>query len=266
MALDIKKIGNYTLQFVPQVEYVNPIEFDCENRLDSELANLKLLISLDPELSKAPKAMAERVIHKVAVKNFLKSWEENYNEVMDSQFPDNYFSFLLSKKRKQQNKILEKHKLDICSMQAIFYRAWIEYDFSFSSYTFERKPKSFQNRKFPELYYLQSDNTLDIIGETDLSEGELKSVLAQRNVVLARFLDKGKIWHCFLHTYNSITGKEIGKKPHIHYISSAFGTHISREGVLKELRKGRYDLPPMIHIPYDEKWMDEFPIVPATLK
>jgi hypothetical protein len=71
------------------------------------------------------------------------------------------------------------------------------------------------------LFYLQEDNSLDIVGQTDVSEQEMRALINQRSVVVAKFLDKGRYWHCFLHTYRGILGKEIDNSPHIHYIISS---------------------------------------------
>jgi hypothetical protein len=67
---------------------------------------------------------------------------------MSIQFPDKYFDFLSSKRRKHQNKILENFSLVAHKLSEVLYRAWNEYDFTFSNYTFEKKPKGLENKDF----------------------------------------------------------------------------------------------------------------------
>ncbi len=260
--MSFEKIGNYLVHVLPQVEYCNPVEFDFHNELDSHLMLVNQIVQASPEFSGLSKFEKDELAHNTAVEEHLKDWTTRYREIMAQKFPENFFAFLLTEKRKKQDNILKDVTLNVKMLNAIFYRAWHKFGFRFSYYRFEKKSDQFRDKKRPKLYYLRPDNSFDTIGKTDLSDGQLKALLQQRKVVIVIFLDKGKLWHCFLHTYNSIMGKEIGNKPHLHYISSAFGRHISRESVLKELSKGEYNLPSMIHIPFRENMFDLFPEVP----
>ena len=248
--INIKQIGDFNFSFCPNVEYVNPIEHFFNLQFEISLNLTNKIIDITPELNNFKDDLARKVAYKVAFKNHLRDWKIEYNQILSLKFPENYFDFLLSEKRKHQNKILESFPLDSNSLHAIFYKAWLEFGFAFSNYFYQKNPKQFAEKKYPELFYLNEDDSIDVIGDTNLTDGQMKSILTQRTNVVAKFLDNGRHWHCFLYTWNAINGKEIGNMPHIHYISSAFGRNITREGVLNELKNGKYNLPTMIHINY----------------
>ena len=87
---------------------------------------------------------------------------------------------------------------------------------------------------------ISKEDAVNIIGDTDLTEGQVKRMINERKVIIAHFLDRGDEWHCFFITYNSIGGKENHKdgQPHFHYISSAFG--IKRDDFIKSMESGNY--------------------------
>ena len=70
-----------------------------------------------------------------------------------------------------------------------------------------------------------NDGTIETIGDTDLTNGQVKKMITERKVIIAHFFDRGNDWHCLFTTYNSIGGKENynNGQPHYHYFSSAFG-------------------------------------------
>jgi hypothetical protein len=139
------------------------------------------------------KQLSDNQIHELAVKKHLNSWEKHYKEIMAVKFPNSFFNFSDCGNKKRQELFLSNETYDFLKMQAIFYRAWLDYNYTFSCYRYEKRPKIFDDAKFPDLYYLQSDNTFDIIGNSNLREGQLKGVLEQRNIVIAKFLDNGNI-------------------------------------------------------------------------
>lgn len=244
------KEGKYHFTTLPNVEYINPVEFYFNVQLDLELSMVNSLVEFTPAFSALPDDMKNRVNHRVAVKNHLKRWEKKYNRLMQIEFPETYFDFLECKKKKEQNKILKDFELDTDKMTAILFKAHNDFGFTYSKYRFEIVPSDLKNKIMPYFMHRNDDGSFDYAGYTDLTHGQMNVVLNQRSITLGKFLDKGDIWHAFIYTFDGIRGKEVGNNPHIHYISSAFGNAITRDKVLKEISKGKYNLPPMIHIPY----------------
>ncbi len=106
--------------------------------------------------------------------------------------------------------------------------------------SFENLPNGLEGKKLPKLFHIKEDGTIHKVGETDLTDGELKNVIEHRKVIVSHFFEKDDFWHCFFLTYNSIGGKENWKngQAHFHYISSSFG--ISKADFIESVRTGKY--------------------------
>lgn len=90
----------------------------------------------------------------------------------------------------------------------------------------EKYPGKFDDRKHPLLFHKKKDGTIEKMGPTDMTEGEMRALLEQRKVVQARVYHKGNTWHCFYFTYKGLAGEEsgiMGSKPHYHYLSDKSG-------------------------------------------
>lgn len=113
-------------------------------------------------------------------------------------------------------------------------------DFYTANIFFENLPKGLEGKKLPKLFHLKEDGTIEKVGETELTDGELKRIIEQRTVIVSHFFELDDIWHCFFVTYNSLSGRENHKdgQPHFHYMSSGFG--ISKEDFIESMRTGNY--------------------------
>lgn len=92
-------------------------------------------------------------------------------------------------------------------------------------YREETYPERYKGKQHPFFFHKKKDGTLEKIGKTDLTEGEMKALLQERKVVQARIYHKADTWHCFYFTYKGLFGQEngpMGSKPHYHYISDKF--------------------------------------------
>lgn len=98
----------------------------------------------------------------------------------------------------------------------------------------EKIPSCFEAKKHPMCFYKKEDGTIEKIGNTDMTDGELSALLEQRKVVQARILHKGSHWHCLYFTFKGVQGQETGpngSKPHWHYLSDKYNI------TLDDLRK-----------------------------
>lgn len=102
----------------------------------------------------------------------------------------------------------------------------------------EKYPEKFNDKKKPVCFCQQDDNSIETIGTTDMTDGEMRALLEQRKVVQARVFHKGEHWHCFYYTYKGFAGLEpgiMGKQPHYHYISDKSGiSRMELERCIKE--------------------------------
>lgn len=90
----------------------------------------------------------------------------------------------------------------------------------------EKYPEKFDEKKHPLLFQKKEDGSIEKMGSTDMTEGEMRALLEQRKVIQARVYHKESIWHCFYFTFKGLAGEEsgiTGSKPHYHYLSDKSG-------------------------------------------
>ena len=137
---------------------------------------------------------------------------------------------------KQQNKLLKGVELNATDILWLNKEAQDE-GYLLDVYHEEKHPAKFDEKKRPHVYNQNADGTIETIGETDMTDGEMRALLQQRKVVQARIYHKGSTWHCFYFTHKGLAGEESGKmgaKPHYHYLSDKSG--ISWEDLMKSIK------------------------------
>lgn len=125
-------------------------------------------------------------------------------------------------------------------LMSFIFKSYNEHVFLYSKYRFDNLPNGLEDKKLPKVFHLKDDGSIEKIGETDLTDGELKNVIEHRKVIIAHFFEKDEFWHCLFLTFNSVAGKENWKngQPHFHYISSSFG--ISKDDFIESMKNGKY--------------------------
>lgn len=128
-------------------------------------------------------------------------------------------------KKRQQEKLLKGLLLSaddiICLLAEAEFSGYL-----MDIYHIEKDPICFEGRQFPMCFAKKDDGTFDVFGKTDLTDGELDSILQQRKVVQARVFHKENHWLCFYFTLRGIAGEEHGDHgsvPHWHFLSDKFG-------------------------------------------
>lgn len=90
----------------------------------------------------------------------------------------------------------------------------------------EKHPAKYDEKKMPHMFYQNKGGSMDVIGDTDMTEAEMKAYLKERKVVQVRLFHNKEHWHCFYYTFKGLAGKEhgdMGSKPHYHYLSDKSG-------------------------------------------
>ena len=90
----------------------------------------------------------------------------------------------------------------------------------------EKYPEKFYKKKRPAFLFAKDKGTIEKMGLTDMTEGEMRALLDQRKVIQARIYHKNSHWHCFYFTYKGLAGEEsgfMGSQPHYHYLSDKSG-------------------------------------------
>ena len=128
-----------------------------------------------------------------------------------------------------------------------------ELGYKLDIYHIETIPSIYENKQKPMLFMEHKDGAVEKMGETNMSDGQLKAILDQRKVIQARIYHKDSIWHCFYYTFKSLNGQEpgdLGSKPHYHYLSNKFGMCI--EYILERIKQN--SAPSGVHILLDRKY------------
>ena len=163
---------------------------------------------------------------------------------------DSCFESLFKKElsKKEQIRLLKGAQLTENQLFSLFNFAE-ECGYKFSHYKWRGNPKSVKEEKLPSFMHMKDDGSIEYIGETTLTEGQMRTIINQADVLIVRIFDNGSHWHCFLQTYKGLKGMESGvqgSRPHLHYLSDSFG--ISKADLVKMIKIGRYPNTP-VHIP-----------------
>jgi len=251
---DTQKNGYYSMIEVGNFEYVNPIQKMSEVIIGSmtQIAKNHLMFAKENNLLPSIEGVANpnAIIERVALKNGIKMWGEEFQKIMSQTLPENIFNILECKSKKGQINLLKGLSLTSEELMLFIFKAWENYGFTYSTYVSHHSHQGLDEKQMPKFAYKENNDQIISIGKTELTDGQIKQAIDHRRVIVSKFLDKGLIWHCFFQTYKSLKGEEAYKngQPHLHYISHAWG--LSRSYVLEQLQSKNYKLPSLPHIDF----------------
>ncbi|GAB3221271.1 hypothetical protein J0A67_06875 [Algoriphagus aestuariicola] len=232
----------YRLFYDEDIECVNPIKYFKDRSITSSYYLIK------DQIEHKLQGIPEEVRNKIIAKKANEIWKERFESISNESLDKEFLVLLSAESKKDQLKLLKGKTLATHALAKLLFLANLEFGFSFSRYTSEKLPGNIEKSQLPLLFEL-SDNeeSVSIIGETTLKEGELKNVIIHRKNIVANFLDKGKEWHCFYLTFKALSGKESWNdgEPHYHYLSDKFG--LSRKDVIQGIKDGKVPSTP-VHI------------------
>lgn len=237
-----KQNGHYTVWEASDVEFVDPISYFRELNVNISYTMMKNHL----ELLKFP--CSPDILHRILSRRAQADWEQIYKEAINRIIPDELFTLLNTEKKSEQLKLLKGIRLSSSIFESFYIRSYLEHGFLFSNYSFNHNPNGIAQEKMPRFAYKKEDGTVHRTS-SPLTDGQIRSAIEQRHLVVAKFLEKGDHWHCFFGTMQGMTGTENGGQPHYHYISSGFGR--TRQEVLFQLQQKNYKLPKMPHIHMD---------------
>ncbi len=233
--------GIYTVFYSPDFEYVNPIEYYSSITIARNISILKDILLL-----KYPDLKFE-LIEKYILEKEILEWDEKVKQILNTKIPVNFISILSATSKKEQINLLKGLSINPEQLLAFLFKSKTDYGYLFSQYTSEHHQNGLKIENMPKLVEIKDDK-VSKVGNTTLTDGQLKQAVDHRKVVVAKLIDKEDEWHCLFLTYDSIRGKETwkGGQPHYHYISDKFG--IPRAEVLNQLKSRIYNLGSLPHI------------------
>ena len=221
--------GTYHLFEQGEFEFLNPLDHYKSTSLHSMTKTMISVFRL-----KFPD-FPQNVIEKVAKEKANEFWQDKMSKLDNVELEGNLKNLLSSDKKAEQIKLLKG--LSISSDQLFkFYLYAASEGFTLSQYKGEELPKDISRSDMPKVTELKEEEVLKI-GDTSLSDSQLKHAVNFRKKTIAKILDKDNEWHCLYITFKSIAGKESWQngQTHFHYISHSFG--ISRDELVDRVKK-----------------------------
>ena len=235
--------GFYRIFWDDKVEKVNPVEYYKNYELNKRAISFRDILEMkDPFL--AGKLTTDFYV-KLAKGEIEK--EKFWETKEEIEVPENFLKLLETTRKKDQVSLLKGLSINPDQLISLIFKSFNDHHYLYSRYRFENLPKDLDDKKRPKVADISKEGVIKTVGETELTEGQVKKMINERKVIIAHFFDRGDDWHCLFITYNSIDGRENHKngQPHFHYISSAFG--ITRDDFIKSMENGNYKSTP-IHI------------------
>lgn len=182
------------------------------------------------------------ILQSMAMGFAVKSTKNLFNKIESITVPDKFITLLTSDlKEKEKNRLLKDCSISSDLLSAIFFKA-TKLGYKYTYLKHEGAPTQYAKGDLPYLTYIKENGDIEKIGDTNLTEGQLRDLITSSNFLIARIFDNGEHWHCFLQTRKGILGKESGMRgsiPHIHYISDKHGL-TKDEFINNYIKKGIY--------------------------
>lgn len=238
--------GFYNIKEQGEFEFVDPLKKAKEQYINSSLfIDESILLSKGIDIN-------DPEVRSILISRALAGWVEMYGTITDVHIPKKAIKLLESNRKKEQLKLVKGLTFNTISLQAFIILAGEYHGYSYSFYKSEFLPTGMDEAALPKLAYHDPDETeVKIAGETQLNEKQIKGIIKERSVKIAKFLDREDEWHCFFYTYRSLRSEENHQNglPHLHYISNRWG--IPRREVVKQIKSKHYKLPQLPHIPFE---------------
>lgn len=235
--------GHYHISQVPDYELVTPHDYLIEVIVNAKY-RLMQLIAHSQNIT-GPRELMLQIMRKRAI----AEWKAEYAEMLNKKLPPNLLALLNTERKNEQKQLTKGMEFTSDELTAFIAQAGHFHNYLYSQYRSEHTPNGTSLDSLPVFTHLNDDGSITKVGNSKLSDGQLKNIVTQRKVLLGKFLEKGADWHCFVYTYDSIGGKEKGDwGSHIHYISSKWG--VSKTDVVAGIKNGRYVSSGLPHIKY----------------
>jgi len=243
--------ARYNLVVMGEYEYANPIEKIGEGVMQMHMMKDRSIAEMNQEAMKILEGDPDKegIIDRVVRRRAQAYWQSELDRIMQVPVESRLIRLLTTEKKREQIGLLRGVTINPEKLMAFIFRAWTDHGFTYSVYESHSLPTGVNWSDVPEFAYKdETDGSLFRHGSSTLDDGKLRAVIEDRKVVVAKFLDKGPLWHCFFLTYKSLAGKERGEMPHLHYVSPGWG--MDRAETIRRLKEQWYSISGTPHISY----------------
>jgi len=232
----------YRMIEVEDFEFVNPILKMCDviigSYMEIEGGRLEFLLEnnlyIPVEINKIGDELESRAI---------KRWKKYLEKIQSQELPPSLYKLLLANSRDIQFNLLRGLSLTGYQLMKFIFDVCEKNGYSYSCYISRHNHNGINDSDLPHFACKNEVNEIHKIGETQMTDGEIKHAINYKKMIIAKFIDKNDSWHCFFYTLKSLKGEERGSnvQPHMHYISNKWG--IPRNEVILQLKSKNYKLP-----------------------
>jgi hypothetical protein len=241
---DQNSSSRYWINKIEDVERVNPIEHFKKTYVYGRMNFHERFFEMNyPGISSIES-------HRLLIQRIYNEWEEHLNKGCKKHLPINLDNLFNAKRKSEQEKIWRDIKMTSEDYWAFIVQAYDKFGYTMSSYRADHNHKGLVESELPKLFHIDNGQVV-VLGETTLTQGQLKQAIQHRKVTVSKFFDKDENWHCLFLTFASLKGEEKYKngKPHLHYISNKWG--LPRTSVVSQLTSEKYRLPSLPHIDFE---------------
>ncbi len=162
--------------------------------------------------------------------------KERVKNLLNKPCPGFLLNLFDSKKKREQEYLLRGQSVNPENLICWFLHAGTRKG-TYSQYGYDGGAGDLAGRH-PIMIDASDPNNIKAIGETDLSQEAMMSLVETQHKVMAQIVDfEDGRWYCFYRTHRGLAGRESGKHgQHLHFISSAYG--IERQSLVGNFKKG----------------------------
>jgi hypothetical protein len=244
---DLSKDGmEFNIMDFGNVVRVNPIDFYFSQAANNSIEfDLQFLRTSKQDILNNIKN-SNTIVSKVVAQRALSSAQKHVDDIFKRKRPGALLSIFESKDKKSQEKALKNLKIEMDDLIHFFFIAYKELGYVYSFYKFEHLPKPFTHQQLPKVAYLEEDGSITKVGNTSLTDPQIKQILEQRKNTFLRIAEKGQDLHCFFYTMKSLKGLEANHPKHMHYVSNKW--NYNRPELLKAFEQRLYPFSGTPHI------------------
>lgn len=152
------------------IEKVNPVEFFKNHEIESRAIMLRdLLYAYNPFLT----SFLDHDFFIKQAKETLKGFFEKFEQ---TKIHPNLEKVLVTTRKKEQESLLKGVSLNPDELMSLIFKSYNDHGYLFSRYIFENLPNGLEGKKLPKVFRLKEDGSIEKVGETNLTDGELKKL------------------------------------------------------------------------------------------
>ena len=179
--------GSYLAFSIGECDRVNPIELYEEYFIKSKHIVLKELLLAEMQIRSIE--IDPWTVDKVVLSNAVKFWEDKKKEIFETEISSVFKELITTNRKKDQVKLLKGFSLTPGELLSYIFYSYQEHGFMLSQIEGDHDPIGTETEKKPTAIHLDK-GVVKKVGETELTDGQLKQIVEQRKRTVAKIIEK----------------------------------------------------------------------------